>query len=139
MEERHQEIMNCLASIPVTSQGAIVEFLKAKGFEVTQSSVSRDLQHLGVIKVEGVYQAPAAEAGYAAGVRGVIPAGDNLIVIRTVTGGGSRIGYLLDGAHIPEIIGTIAGDDTVFAAVANKTEQRRVMRQMIQLFQGEGI
>lgn len=113
-------------------QGALVEALLALGFDTTQSAVSRDLSALGVHKHEGVYRTAASRGTDLDGVSdllvGVRTAPPNLVVLKTAVGGASRVALKLDGAGLPEVVGTIAGDDTVFIAVASAADGRRLDR-----------
>ena len=97
--------------------------------QVTQSSVSRDIAALRLVKVDGVYRrAPARrsrardpdELRIAEGVLTAEPAGDALVVVHTPPGEANRVGVALDRLAWPEIVGTIAGDDTIFLAVSNQ-------------------
>ena len=98
------------------------------GFEVTQSSVSRDLRELGVLKASGRYLVPPDEISRANGdfgalaqfVRTVRPAGTSLTVIRTTIGAAASVAVALDKAEWPEVVGTISGDDTIFIATSGR-------------------
>ena len=116
----------------VGSQEEVVARLALAGFAVTQATVSRDLDELGAVKVrrEGEirYIVPAAaEPGLAAArldrvlaewVDGIVPAG-NLLVVRTPPGSANLVANAIDVAHLSDIAGTIAGDDTIFLALAD--------------------
>ena len=111
--------------------------LHARGIEATQSSVSRDLRDLGVVKVGGRYVAPPLRQGSvedlraaAHFLRGVKPAGPNLAVVLTVAGAAQAIGLALDHAEYPEVVGTLAGDDTVFVATASAADQKRFLQRL---------
>lgn len=126
------------------SQGELVARLERQGFSVTQSSVSRDLRDLRVAKVGGVYRLPAvSETGPR--VEDVLPAlvvaaetaGPNLVVLRTVVGGASQAGLALDQAGWREVVGTVAGDDTLFVATRSRRDQSRVMQRVTSLTQKE--
>ncbi len=117
----------------VTSQGALVKLLRERGHEVTQSSVSRDLSALGASKREGTYQLPkpADISGHQldpsfARITGSSPAGDHMLVVHTRAGAASLVALAIDQRKLPDIVGTIAGDDTIFVATTGRAEQRRV-------------
>ena len=121
----------------VGSQQEIVERLHERGIEATQSSVSRDLRDLAVAKVGGRYVAPAQRAGNAEDLReaarflrAVKPAGPHLLVVLTVTGSAQAVGLALDHAGYPEVVGTLAGDDTVFVATAAVGDQKRLVQRL---------
>ncbi len=113
--------------------------LRSQGFSVTQSSVSRDLAELGAIKVEGRYVLPIAAgtgsgvsevAEVAAALRGIRPAGPNLLVLLTPPGRAQWVGLAIDRAAYAEVVGTIAGDDTVFVATSGRRGQERVVARL---------
>jgi transcriptional regulator of arginine metabolism len=129
-----------LAEQPLGSQEEIVAALAARGIETTQSAVSRDLRTLGAARVGGVYRVvgEASGADGAAGLPGEVlafvrrtePAGPHLVVIRTVTGAAMPVAVALDAAGWPELVGTIAGDDTVFVATADSSSQQSFLRRI---------
>lgn len=137
-QRRHQALVALLRAAPVRRQEELVERLAARGFEVTQSSVSRDLRELGVAKVGGRYVAPPAPTPAAEEVaeelvhflRAARAAGPHLTVVVTRTGAAQRVGIELDRAGWPEIVGTVAGDDTVFVATAGARDQSRLLGRL---------
>ena len=109
--------------------------LERAGFVATQSSISRDLEELGVVKHRGYYTMPRAEDG--ASVRGLVgldPAGECLVVAKCEPGMASSVAVEIDRAAIQEIVGTLAGEDTVFIAVQERKAQRAVMKKVLELF-----
>lgn len=136
-EARQQEILAILDAHRVTSQGDLVERLRARGVVATQSSVSRDLRDLGVGWIGGRYARPVEREENDPGVaevarflRGVKPAGPNLAVVFTTSGTAQAVGLAIDRAGWPELVGTMAGDDTVFAATASAAEQKSFIRRL---------
>lgn len=131
-EHRRDAIRRLLLEGPQPHQRGLVEFLKRRGFHATQSSVSRDLRDLGAVKTSRGYELPDATAAtddmaHVAGlVRSLNPAGPNLLVIRTATGAAQRVAVALDRSGWTDIVGTLAGDDTVFVATTAVRTQRRV-------------
>jgi transcriptional regulator of arginine metabolism len=143
-ETRQREILAILGSHPVKSQGELVEMLRERGIVVTQSSVSRDMRDLGVAWIGGRYARPSEVAERDPGVseishflRGIRPAGPYLAVIFTMAGAAQAVGIAIDRAGWPEVVGTMAGDDTVFAATATARDQKRLI-QRLEVFQKEG-
>jgi transcriptional regulator of arginine metabolism len=142
-DERHRAILGILRRAPVRRQEELVSRLAERGFAVTQSSVSRDLRGLGVAKVRGRYVAPAAGAAAPAGedllaeiaqfLRGVRAAGPHLTVVLTRTGAAQRVGIEIDRAAWPEVVGTVAGDDTIFVATAGARGQTRLLHRLTAL------
>ena len=139
--QRHHAIQALLRRAVVRNQVELVAALRRRGFEATQSSVSRDLTDLGVAKVAGRYQVPVpAAAADSSGLedaahflRAARPAGPNLIVLLTVTGAAQAVGIAIDRVAWPEVVGTLAGDDTVFVATAAAADQRRLLGRLAAL------
>ncbi|HET7599690.1 MAG TPA: hypothetical protein VFK09_05335, partial [Gemmatimonadales bacterium] len=109
---------------------------------VTQSSVSRDIAALGLIKVDGAYRRAPRERPRAAdpdeqriadGVLAMDPVGEHLIVVHTAPGEANRVAVAVDRLAWPEVAGTIAGDDTIFIAVRDGRALRRVMADVRRL------
>lgn len=131
---RRDAIARILRQAAVGRQAELVERLRAEGFEATQSSVSRDLRELGVVKGADRYLLPAEEDALTpshfedvqAFLKGYRAAGPSLTVIRTTTGAAQSVALAIDKAHWPEIVGTIAGDDTIFIATDGTRSQRRL-------------
>ncbi|HEY9285367.1 MAG TPA: hypothetical protein VIP46_18080 [Pyrinomonadaceae bacterium] len=136
-ERRQQKLLHLIRSAPIGTQGELAERLERAGFAATQSSVSRDLVELGVVKRRGRYVVPgqAAEAVARRGLIGVATAGESLIVARCGSGLASAVAVEIDGAGIAEIVGTLAGEDTVFIAVANGKAQRAAIKKIWELFE----
>ena len=130
---RHARIVALIRDRAVRSQTELAELLAAEGLQATQATLSRDLEELGAVKVRGtdggpaVYVVPAegsgpmrpAEHAPARLVRllrellnGVDSSG-NIAVLRTPPGAAHYLASALDRAGLPEIVGTIAGDDTI--------------------------
>ncbi|NRA64575.1 MAG: hypothetical protein HRU19_08840 [Pseudobacteriovorax sp.] len=120
----------------VRNQEDLRDRLLENGFETTQSSISRDLKKLGIVKVDGCYKSPNIAPGESNKVDRLdaIAAGDNLIILKTGPGNANRAGVLIDKTQIPGILGTIAGDDTIFVAVSNRNVQSRVLKKIFSLF-----
>ncbi len=135
-QNRLSIIADIIRNHKVGNQQDLQGHLKAYGFETTQSSISRDLKKLGVVKVEGFYKTPSIAPGESTKVDRLdaTTAGDNLIVLKTGPGNANRAGVIIDKANIPGILGTIAGDDTIFVAVANRQQQAKVLRKVFALF-----
>jgi transcriptional regulator of arginine metabolism len=132
---RQARIVAILSSAPVRSQSELAALLADEGIDVTQATLSRDLEELGAVKLRGadggvgVYMVP--EDG--SPVRGVsggtarlsrllsellvsTDASANLAVLRTPPGGADYLASAIDRAALPYVVGTIAGDDTLFVA-----------------------
>ena len=140
-EARRQAIRRLILGQKVATQEDLRALLASQGFDVTQGTLSRDLARLGARR------APAAEGGTvyvlpAEGVSGA-PAGllealdplvrgvrDNgtLVVVHTTPGAAQAVALALDQARLPEVLGTIAGDDTVFVAPVQAASASRLTR-----------
>ncbi len=128
---RQKMIADLIRGEAVASQEEVTERLASQGLAVTQATVSRDLEQLGAVKVkrsgtmryalpdalgDGDRSARRLEALVAEWVRSVEAAGC-LLVLRTSPGSAHLVGAAVDMAALPEIAGTVAGDDTLFVAL----------------------
>ena len=136
-ERRQREIVAMLRRARPAGQAEIVELLRERGIEATQSSVSRDLRDLGVTKVGGRYVPPPQRrehpedlAAAARFLRTVRPAGPYLTVVQTIVGAAQTVALAIDHAGFAEVVGTLAGDDTVFVATASARDQKRVLQRL---------
>lgn len=133
---RQSAIVDIIEQDGVGRQDQIVKQLLDRGFAVTQASVSRDLVELGIVKVHGSYASPrkAVLAGF--GTVNLSISGDNLIVARCDSGLASAIAVKIDSSGVSEVIGTIAGDDTIFIAVENSALQRSAIKKLLAVLGG---
>src|SRR5437763_6008393 len=130
-ERRQQKLLSLVRAKPVSTQGDLVGHLTRAGFAATQSSVSRDLEELGIVKVDGRYMLPRQTKGAAArGLLSLDVAGDCLVVARCEPGLASSVAVEIDRAALAEIVGTLAGEDTVFIAVAERKAQRAALKKI---------
>ncbi|MCL2808191.1 MAG: ArgR family transcriptional regulator [Coriobacteriia bacterium] len=119
----------------IKTQGELVELLTARGFEVTQATISRDITEMGLKKKQGggYYVLPedifvrrmVKDLAYE-----IIPA-QNLVVVKTLSGAAQGVAAALDGANLESIIGSVAGDDTIMLIAADN-EQAKLLAQAIQ-------
>lgn len=109
-------ILQLLEASPIADQGELLARLTAQGHDLTQSTLSRRLKRMGVHKVQGIYRRvePSAQVLPEVKVTEVPP---NLLVLRTAPGFAQALGLSLDADPLPGLMGTLAGDDTVFVAV----------------------
>lgn len=125
---RQHRIVQILEKSPVSSQQQLVDLLARAGVEATQATVSRDLDEIGAVKVraaggESVYAVPdlpkdrVAPEEHLRRVLGdwvvEVSSSANLVVVRTPPGSAHVVASALDRAGLPEILGTVAGDDTI--------------------------
>jgi transcriptional regulator of arginine metabolism len=139
-DQRQREILAILREHPVGNQIELAEALAQRGIQATQSSVSRDLRDLGIARVGGRYVPPVSPAGEEEGegglsdvawfIRGLKPAGANLTVVFTATGAAQSVALAIDRAGWPEVVGTMAGDDTIFVATAGALDQKHFIQRL---------
>ena len=139
--KRHLKILELISTRAIRTQEELAEALATEGWEVTQSSVSRDIAALRLIKVDGAYRRPSAvrvpdnpnEHRISEGVLTAEPAGEALVVLHTPPGEANRVAVALDRLAWADVVGTIAGDDTIFLAVKDAGAQRRVLGEVRKL------
>lgn len=147
--QRQHRILRILEEQPVSSQSQLVSLLEAEGIVATQATVSRDLEELGAVKVRipggtMAYAIPDYTRGDRSGsndhlkrlmgefVVDVAHSG-NMVVLRTPPGSAHVVGSALDRAALPEILGTIAGDDTLLCVVKESAGGARVAADLAAL------
>ena len=126
--------MSLIRAKPIGTQQELKAMLERAGVPATQSSVSRDLEELGVVKHRGHYAVPRADGAAARGLLSLDLSGDNLVIARTEPGLASAVAVQIDSAALAEIVGTLAGEDTIFVAVREQKAQRVVMKKIWELF-----
>ena len=136
--ERQQQILSLIRAQPVGTQEDLRALLERTGVPATQSSVSRDLEELGVVKRHGRYTLPRANGTPLRGLLSLDQAGDSLIIARTVPGLASAVAVEIDAAAISEVVGTIAGEDTIFIAVRDPKSQRAAVKEIWKIFGEHG-
>jgi transcriptional regulator of arginine metabolism len=140
--ERRGAIVRILRDGLVRKQQDLVRLLKKAGLDATQSSISRDLRDLGVLKASGRYVLPPDEKVRANGdfgaltqfVRQLHRAGPSITVLRTTIGAAQSVAVAIDKAEWPEVAGTISGDDTIFIATASARAQGALVARLRELF-----
>jgi transcriptional regulator of arginine metabolism len=146
--QRQHRIARLLETHAVTSQARLVELLAEEGVNATQATVSRDLDELGAVKVrvpggETVYAVPELAFDQLAPedhLRRVfsdwvveVAWSANLVVLRTPPGSAHVVGSALDRAGVREVVGTVAGDDTVLVVVSEEAGGAGVARRLAAL------
>ena len=138
--KRHEKILEVIEKKNIETQEELAKILNEAGFVVTQATVSRDIKKLGLVKVKGKgsHQKYAPKAAstlveydkYVRVLKDTITGMDdaeNILVIKTVPGMAMAVAAALDSLRIPEIIGSIAGDDTIMCATKNNRYAKDVM------------
>lgn len=146
--QRQHLVARIIESRSVANQAALVELLAAEGVVATQATVSRDLEDLGAIKVrmpggESAYAIPAhpkeqqAPEDHLRRVCGdwVVEVADsaNLVIVRTPPGSAHVVASALDRAGLPDILGTVAGDDTILIVVAAEVGGAKIAAELSEL------
>jgi len=150
MKARRQAvIVDIVQREPIHSQEQLRRRVKAEGFDVTQATLSRDIRELGLVKggADRAYQStPTAEASpvtaatvlqralgeYLARVDRV----QQLVLLRTGPGQAQLLGVALDRARLPEVVGTIAGDDTILVIAPDTRRARALVKRLEEFAQG---
>jgi transcriptional regulator of arginine metabolism len=132
--ERQKRLLRLIQAKPIGTQEELRAYLERAGVPATQSSVSRDLEELGIVKQHGRYTIPRANGAGARGLLSLDLSGENLVIAKTEPGLASAVAVAIDAAAIPEIVGTLAGEDTIFIAVANQKAQKGAMRKIWEVF-----
>ena len=141
-ERRQQAIADLIRSHVLSSQEELAERLGSLGFAATQATISRDLEQIGAMKVRRdghlSYTLPSpARSGatprlaavFRDWVRSIEPAA-SMVVIRTPPGSAHIVGVVLDQSELPEIAGTICGDDTIFVACRSSAKATELSAQL---------
>jgi transcriptional regulator of arginine metabolism len=141
--QRQDTILRLIGERALATQAELAEALHEAGFDAVQTTVSRDIAELGLVKVRGedgrLIYAPAGTPGHGAPPRlgaafrrfalAVEPAG-SLVVVRTPSGYASALAQVLDETTLPTIAGTIAGDNTIFVAPREGTSAQALAAEL---------
>jgi transcriptional regulator of arginine metabolism len=144
-KQRQEAILELVRSGKVTSQAGLVKQLSGKGFEASQTTVSRDLRELGLARGSdgaGARYMDAGEAGrkeegdrffrrLAPQVMLSCEATGNVVVVRTTPGNAQGLAWALDTARLDGIAGTVAGDDTILVVCSANIDSSRVARGLM--------
>ena len=132
--ERQKRILNLIRAKRVGTQDELRAHLERVGVPATQSSVSRDLDEMGVVKHHGFYALPHANGDEARGLLSLEVAGEVLVIAKCLPGRASSVAVEIDDAAVKEIVGTLAGEDTIFIAVRDQKSQRAAIKTIWKLF-----
>lgn len=150
--QRERLILEIVASEPVHTQQALVQALRQRGLDVTQATVSRDVKRLGLVKIpdrDGRYRyvlpqqarqtaPPDAQARLAAAFREFVTDvdwGEGLVVVKTLAGRANAVAAAIDESRMPEVVGTVAGDDTILVVVRRAEDRAAVVRALRKLLE----
>jgi transcriptional regulator of arginine metabolism len=140
---RQSAILEVVEQEPVRSQEQLRQRLARRGFDVTQATLSRDVKELGLLKrsADGAYQpagAAAAPAPTTLGALGralteylvTIEPVQQLVVLKTGAGQAQLLGLAIDRARMEEVVGTLAGDDTILIIARDARNAQQVTRKL---------
>lgn len=133
--QRQAKVTKLIKELNIANQEQLQTWLSKRGVTATQASLSRDLNEIGAVKVGGYYRLPAITPGQSRIVSRLNAerAGEHMIVLKTDPLHAPVLAALMDRSKIPGLLGTIAGDDTVFAAVASGKDQTRIIKRIVEL------
>lgn len=146
---RQRQIIDIITNNKIETQDELAAALKARGYEVTQATVSRDIKELGLVKVpteEGSYRYAMPQDQRPPNARERmrrmfldavtrLDSSENLIIVHTLTGTAHAVAACIDQVHWPEIIGTVAGDDTILIVVKPKDAVDKVLGEFQSLLE----
>jgi transcriptional regulator of arginine metabolism len=140
---RHKAILDLLDDGPVESQEALQQILERKGFEVGQATLSRDIHELKLVKGPEGYRRAVENAASEGSLPSVmqlarqfvleVRQAQNMLVVKTTVGSAQPVAAALDASHWPEVVGTLAGDDTVLVIAADKQKAQSLARRIREL------
>ena len=135
VKKRRERVLTLLTENAVSSQQELLSLLAADGVESTQPVLSRDLRALGAVKHGGRYVVIEANrvtrlAALQPLLRGADAAGSNLVILTCEPGAASSIARALEEEELGGLMGTVAGDDTIFVAVENDRRGKAVVKRV---------
>jgi transcriptional regulator of arginine metabolism len=136
---RHGQILKVVRGRCIYTQEELARALKGSGIEATQVTLSRDIRELGLVKTPDGYRelAPEAQgtqlAALAAEFLRDVRIAQNQVVLKTSPGHANSVAVALDDEEWPEVVGTIAGDDTILVVCADPATAETVKGKLIDL------
>lgn len=146
--ERHSKIVELIGKYEIETQEELADYLNQAGFQVTQATVSRDIRELKLTKVQSEsgkqrYVVLQTQGSFSDKYIRILRDGylsmdmaQNILVIKTVAGMAMAVAAALDALHFSEIVGCIAGDDTIMCAVRSADDTILVMDKLKKLIAG---
>ena len=139
--QRQRRIVQLLRRQQISSQEELADMLARNGEKVTQATLSRDLEELGAVKVREngrvVYRLPEAPPSGDEWLRRMLEefalevgSSGNLVVVKTPPGGANAVARALDNAGIKDVIGTVAGDDTILVVCREGVRGQTIARRL---------
>jgi transcriptional regulator of arginine metabolism len=146
---RQGQVLELVDREPITSQEQLRERLRARGIEVTQATLSRDIRDLGLVKraSDGAYARPdgadairpAGQTALRKSVAGLLRRFDTvqqLVVLRTDSAQAQPLAEAIDRAHLSEVVGTISGDNTILVICRGDEQAQSFSRQLEEWVKG---
>lgn len=144
MKARRQALIRDIVQRePIRNQEQLRRRVKAEGYDVTQATLSRDIREIGLVKggADGAYQAPGEPAANSSTATSLLQRAlaeylarvdqvQQLLVLRTGPGQAQLLGVALDRARLPEVVGTIAGDDTILVIAPDRRRARALVKRL---------
>ena len=150
--DRHNKILELIAQHEIETQGELLSLLVEAGFLVTQATVSRDIRELKAVKAnisigEGRHKYAVIPQRDATGITdksiriltdGIVSmkCAQNIVVIKTLEGFAMGVAACVDALEEPDVIGTIAGDDTIFCIVQNNKRGGLLIKKLHSIIKG---
>lgn len=143
VKKRRQEmLLEIIAANEIDTQEELVDKLNSYGYNVTQATVSRDIRELGLNKVAGTvkrfkYAKTIQKTNDDEKLLGLfkvavidVEQAQNIVVIKTMAGNGGVIGLTIDTLKMPEVVGNVAGDDTVLVVTYDNDSAKNVVSKL---------
>ena len=140
--DRHSKIVELIGKYQIETQEELASYLKEAGYHVTQATVSRDIRELKLTKVQRdngcqCYSVMQNQKDYSEKYLRILrdcfvsmDMAQNILVIKTASGTAMALATALDSLHWDEIVGTIAGDDTVMCAIRTVEDTKKLMKKL---------
>lgn len=142
-KDRLKFILKLIEEKEIGTQEELTDVLNENGFGVSQATVSRDINELALVKIDALgkrvkYAKPVSTLNEIPQnlidifrhVTESIVAANNLIVIKTLTGNANSVAMVIDKLHIPEVLGTVAGDDTLLIVAKNNYDAEKIVKSL---------
>lgn len=135
-ETRQKALCGVVKTQKVSTQEELLAAIQGLGIKTTQASLSRDISELGILKENGRYVLHPSSffQGDVLKILSIQSAGSNMLVVKTATGAASTVAVGIDEAQIDGVVGTLAGDDTVFVALASVRKVSPIKKEIIKRF-----
>lgn len=147
-QERHTTILDVIREHRVGSQETLRKLLADRGIDVTQATLSRDLRELRLVKVpgaEGTHYTLPEEWETTPPLKSILPTvflgaegTGNMLVVKTMTGGAQGAALAIDWEEWPEVLGTIAGVDTILVIIRDEDEVTVIRERLEKIAEDEG-